>query len=759
MAGPDDTGLPAPQALDDPYASLSLPYASWWSPPPSSGPVPAAQPPPVDQTQAAPPPADMPAVAPPTPLAPPADLSQLGTAGPDGTVGGRPAVSQQLDASGKLIQPPTAGAEPVLPYGAITPDRAPADIAGPLSVGEAMNDQTRGVGQLAPAEKAPTPEEKWANDPLNPQAAKEVPPDQLQRLTDAYAVRDPAGYAGDSAKYKENARQEALKRVSEEKLADAQRAQNEWVDYQKAQAETQAEHQKMLADAEALAKEKVDPEHWKNTRSPLQLIAAGLSLVAGAIHQGTGGKTNPGLDIINKAIDDDNKAQSENLASRRALLGMKMTDNREQRIANQQDFTMLTSRRIAMHQQVIDAIDTDLQNYNPQGMIAQAYTAAKAQQKAAQLQASNAWVQQTLKNKLDISKDDRETYTAQQTARHQKAEEALGWAKEKREAATAKAAKTPEPIYTADALTKLLPPGSTPPPKDWTGTVADYTKLAEAGSKGIENQQKINAGTIHDPNTGKAIPDAQGQPTLIAEKPGDKAGPNEKLAATKNLVDTLARARRFLDSDPSTIDRSAWAGMTTDIQDAKKHYINIAGGKLSSREMDSVEDAFGPNFESYTDRITQRGPARAHIDHLIDGAMGEVATNIRTETGLNLKYDRSKREVVDEKGNAVIVDTSQPLGAPKNEIDKLIEQTRSKAPGESHAAALDLGGGQLGDQLVNQGNAQRSDAISALAAAYGARGATKEQKQQITEALKGLSDNGYTSETKAAAADALRSLK
>jgi hypothetical protein len=94
-------------------------------------------------------------------------------------------------------------------------------------------------------------------------------------------------------------------------------------------AERDDEMQQRQADfdqsVKALSKMSVDPDRFWNSRSTGQKIAGFIGIALGALAQGVRGGPNMGLEIINKAIDQDIKAQEDAWHIARDTAGAKQT--------------------------------------------------------------------------------------------------------------------------------------------------------------------------------------------------------------------------------------------------------------------------------------------------------------------------------------------------------------------------------------------------------------------------------------------------
>lgn len=134
----------------------------------------------------------------------------------------------------------------------------------------------------------------------------------------------------------------------------------------------------------------------------------------------------------------------------------------------------------------------------------------------------------------------------------------------------------------------------------------------------------------------------------------------KKVGASQNLMDTIAGIKRTLAQDPSSIDRETWAGLGTDFERAKTAWIEAHGAKVSSREMQAVEEMFGTSPDSLMLRVTSRGKMLARLNKLEQGTISET-TN---ELGANgYKGQWRPRPIKDETPEQLTGTTSIERGA------------------------------------------------------------------------------------------------
>ncbi len=351
--------------------------------------------------------------------------------------------------------------------------------------------------------------------------------------------------------------------------------------------------------------------------------------------------------------------------------------------------------RLASYQVALDHLATMQQDFDPRGTSFAAVGSTMQQLAVRHAQTVEAQRKELHAESLADIKEDRERALAASTIEKNRQESALGWAKEAREGVKAKADNTvlsPREIVQQfpDFPVAAIPAGGM--------TVADATKRAELHNKTLEATNKGVANAMQQAGTQVMGPDgnplttdgkAGGKPVLMpTHEQAQKL--NEKTAGGQDLITSLGKVRRFLNSDPSSLDRTAYAAATTDFENAKFAYAKLHDTKASSRELEAMESLFGPNFENYSNRFKDKGVAMAHIDALINDAQSTVSNALTREA----KYT----------GPSVIVDTSKPDAVAVTPSDRsvrmLLEDRRHDigAPGYSH---YDPDAGELVDSGVS----------------------------------------------------------
>lgn len=626
-----------PNATDQLAAAMAQPQpadmgaggdAPWsWIPPSWAGapqpgaapPLPdaASAPPPVDSSLAGAPPPD--ALGAPPPLPPPP------APGPSPGIAGMPDISISYEHP----------AAPPPPVDAVTgAGGTPADLAGPAT--------------LTPAQREAAIAQRFNEHPdqlLQQLVAGPVDAD-AQHYLDQLALRDPQGFAelnyrlADAKTKNLAAQQQAIANKDYETQQANLKMRNQ------AAADAQAKSAQLDAEATRLANTQIGPH-----LSMFQKVAGVIMGMVGGLYQGRVGGRNIGLDALNEVTIRDVENQRSQLANQRDLLGQRRNALGEQYARSGDLYQAAEELRLAALKHADSVLATQQQNFAPDGTRGMQIAQMRAGIASQQAQAVQTFQQKQFDNSIKVQGAAREQELANETLRHNRASEGVEYAKLDMERGKARADNTvltPEqirhdfPEYPVNAI----PPGG--------ATVAELTKRSELNNKTLEGTNKTTANAMQQAGTQVMGPDGKpltqdgtqtGAPVVIASHE-QAAKINEASAGAQDLLTSLGKVRRFLASDPSTIDRQAWAAAKTDLENAKFAYAALHGTKASSRELDAMGDLFGPNPDSYTSRVKDRGVLLAHIDALVDDAGTTIDNKLRREA----KYT----------GPRVLVDTSKP---------------------------------------------------------------------------------------------------
>ncbi len=430
-----------------------------------------------------------------------------------------------------------------------------------------------------------------------------------------------------------------------------------------ADAATQKQSDAILAEAIRLGATKVDPDRWWGSRNTGQKIAGILAAVLGGLVSGRTGGPNQGLQMIQQAIDRDIDAQKADLQNGWRGLEMRKGAVAEQFARNGSIYQSGVTVQLASWQHVETMLADEQQKYDPAGTTSLLMAQTRMHVRTLQQQAAQAMQQQLFTDNLAIVTKKQAQQVIDETHRKNLAEEADKRAVHADAAAARAAAAASDPVLTPAQLAQWGGPDAPQAPTNMTiSRYKDFVGARKAGSEAAAAAHGVDAGLrggqVRNPSTGGALTtngEANGTPINLPDAQATKLG--EKITTAQNFMDAAGKARRMLEKEPSLIDRSEWAAITTNLENAKAAFIESHGAKMSSREMAAVEDMFGTNFEGFKDRIKNKGTSKAHLDALISGTQSETDNELRTKAGYT--------------GRSVLTDTSKTIKPEPTAVDTI----------------------------------------------------------------------------------------
>jgi hypothetical protein len=311
-------------------------------------------------------------------------------------------------------------AQPILPP---PPDEPAAPILPPLQV-----DAISGLEQ----QPAALTQSDDVRSPLDPYTGVNSP--DAGEQADAWvklAAENPAEYIKQQGLADQKQRDMQLAEEARIAKEDREQAERDNAASLEAMKRAQQAHAQLESDVTELANQKVDPDRWWNDRSTGQKVAGYIAAIVGGLAQsagGTGGR-NVGLDMINKAIDDDIAAQTANLQNRRGALQV-----RQGLVADMFQQTGDLARaqataRIASREQAIRDLEIKMQQYDPQGTTARRIAQTIVQAKAASATEKQKYAAEEAKRQLEIIKAAQEQQKIAETAKNNRAEIGLGYSR------------------------------------------------------------------------------------------------------------------------------------------------------------------------------------------------------------------------------------------------------------------------------------------------------------------------------------------
>jgi hypothetical protein len=203
------------------------------------------------------------------------------------------------------------------------------------------------------APPAPTPEEQ---PPMSPE-------EEAQMLE----ARGPEYQATQAViSQHERDRADAAKRV-DAATANVQRADENYLSYQKATAAAKTEHAKLRAAVQALGEQRIDNDRWWSDRSTGQKVAGYVgAMISGALDP-TG--PNSTLDLIERQIDRDISTQKANLAHQSANLQQQQGLVGEMFAQTGDEFQAAEGARMASFQALDQQLAAEQAQYDTEGTL------------------------------------------------------------------------------------------------------------------------------------------------------------------------------------------------------------------------------------------------------------------------------------------------------------------------------------------------------------------------------------------------------
>lgn len=641
--------------------------------------------------------------------------------------------------------PPTVapeGPEPTLPVGALAPDRAPVDAAhGPLDVNEALTDKDRAVGVPAAEDPHQDALNRWKSDPLNELAAKDLTPQDRAALLNAMPPEQRIAY-----QTQKNDEQQTKNRTEYLDLLHRQEteAQAKLEDFHKAQAATDVQRQKLLADATALANEKTDSNpYWHSLSTGGKLLTA-LSVIVGGIGL-HGNDQNVGIQMFNKSTDDALRAQQEDRQKQRDLLNLRGQTIQQQASQQLEDYHQDTAFRLAANQSMIQALQTEQQNYAPDGTTAQRIAGNVQQYRAQQADLLQKYTATQLKNNLDIAKNTREDFDAQEKARHNKADEAhANWATSIE--AKSKAAELvvhPPEYYAANYGTENAP--KTPmTEKQFHQYQETLGKISERGTKAAETTV-YGAPTVVRQADGqlgfKAQPMVQGDgKTVFKPTPKGAEELRTQFKGTSNVIQDIDSMLALRENAGWTSDISKnadWQRLHSNFADTLPQILKSEGlTRMTEEDVKVLKEVLG-NVDD---------PTR----------FNGISPGLREARAILTRHYNNALQGEGYDGKAVEwEDTSQNRPPSEDLVNEAARAAQEMSGTEQHGAIVKIGslagggGGGLADRANDVAASQRVAAVTKLREWAGSSDPKIASRAQ--QALADLSTNANTDEVRAIA--------
>jgi len=250
------------------------------------------------------------------------------------------------------------------------------------------------ISDLLPQRPAPTPTPMPLQRPVARAAARgmAIPSlGQTLQMMGQASEEERAGIRAEAAAKAEGIRRET-EGTTAANLAYREQIQKDQAIDQEARDQARAHMKDLYAEADQIANTKVDPNRLVANQSTLQKLLGAIAIGVGGYAGARTHTTNTAYEIMNKAIDDDIRAQVEDLSNRRAGLSAKNTLLQQQIALGRDDAEARHLTRVALwNLQINEAKNYAAATGSPEAM-------AKAQQLEAQAKGNLAKEAQTLYN-------------------------------------------------------------------------------------------------------------------------------------------------------------------------------------------------------------------------------------------------------------------------------------------------------------------------------------------------------------------------
>lgn len=486
------------------------------------------------------------------------------------------------------------------------PDAVTGVDAAPINVPPPV-EETAALEQVGPRPDSPD------FDPLAPQSwDNTIGQEDLHQM----ALRHPQEFAAysqahDAARASEQRQQEAV--------VARKNAEQEEQNY----ADLRASQAKADQVRDEVANTRIDANRWRESRSVPQSIAAFLSVVVGGLYQARKGGPNIGLEIINKAIDQDIAEQESNLANKRGVLA-------EMREAGMSRFQSQQAYRTAVYARAKEDLLTKLQDFDPRGTTA-LEGAKHAYQFDMQIaQAAELARQQALKEGLTAAKERREMLKSMDE--HGEAQDKHALAQRKLAGGGTGAKQSPE-YFVSRGLMPPPVPMTDKEYKAWLGNRKAGAEVTKADQEALAGQSQ--GMSKEEAERGIAgLKQKDDKPFIAQGTPEKVAGVRDRVAATKTVVrilDQIGRTRTGW--SPDVTKSTEWKQLKADWAAAKGVAKDVLGlGALSGPDEALIENYLGGLDPT---GIRDPGPGLKRARQNMVNMTGDVLTGV----GYDGKFD------------------------------------------------------------------------------------------------------------------------
>lgn len=423
-------------------------------------------------------------------------------------------------------------------------------------------------------------------------AARRLDPIKLQELEDQRAYIQQKKALADQARLEDEnlARIEANRKMREDAAV-------------KAQADTD----KIIADAQALAEKGIDRKGWFSKLDTVGKIGAVVGALTGGLMSKAGGP-NYGIEFIDKLVNADIEEQKYEIGLKQDALKTRQGAVAQAYQRSGDMYMAAETARLATYNALINKMKTEQQNFDPRGTMFLNHAKTIQQMQARAASAEQKIRQQNFENNL--KKGELELKQKEFALKQAKA------------AGAGKPAKQPPSYY----QTQGLPPPPIPmTPKEYEDWQKNKERAADIAKKDLATSPSERARELGVPG----IVDDKGEQVLFrdAKTAGEIADVKGKVQTATRLVDQMIAAREKYGWSSNLFKSPEWRQIQSDYTNAQLVAKDIYGlGVITGPDLGLIEKAMGTSDPTEVrDPIPGLKASRANMINRVNDAIGAQA--------------------------------------------------------------------------------------------------------------------------------------
>ena len=414
-------------------------------------------------------------------------------------------------------------------------------------------------------------------------------------------------------------------------------------------------------DELANASDRLTMQDPRKTMSTWDRISYAIAAVLGGLAAPSMGGRNVGIEMFNKAIDDDIKIQQQNLANARDGIAARRGALQDEYRQHGNQLLAAESLRAASWNHVVRALETEQQNYDPRGTTAMQIEITKRQALAAQQEAIRKFTIEAYKQHLEAVKVEQEATKIAEQQRHQRVAEKIDQQNANTSSYNAQTTRTQ---------------GAQRIALDWLKMPAEVEKMsaeaADLRAKGKKDEAE-RLGKFGIP--GVTNPDGSTFEATSGNETGLENLRNQ-IAITNHLVKQVDRLKTI---------RTGWSSKTANGEE-NQQVRQLAEGidfdivRLQNLGVISAEDA--PRIRGYRgfDDPDQFKSFRAGVDEFRNSVIGLTSEQLKAH---GYKRDWTLKDYTKIKAAPVDENSPEGMAAFADEATKIANDP--KAPGREAA--------------------------------------------------------------------------